>query len=122
MLTCRHFGLPRPTFYRWQQRFHQHGLAGLDDRSHRPKRVRRPEWTAEHVQSVLTLRERHPRWEKAKLTILLTRDGQDLSCSMVGRILRDLRARGRLHEGSDHDDPATAWLVRMRGASRKTMR
>lgn len=97
--TCRHFGVARPTFYRWQRRFDQHGLPGLDDRSHRPRRVRQRQWTTEQAQRVLLLRESYPRWGKAKLTILLCRDGLELSCSMVGRILRELRASGRLNEG-----------------------
>ena len=32
-LTCRHFGISRPTFYKWRARFEEHGQAGLCDRS-----------------------------------------------------------------------------------------
>ena len=27
--TCRHFGISRQTFYKWKQRFDEHGEAGL---------------------------------------------------------------------------------------------
>src|SRR5262245_10142979 len=36
--TCRHFGLSRKTFYKWQQRYHQHGEIGLADRAREPHR------------------------------------------------------------------------------------
>ena len=97
-LTCRHHGISRRTFYRWQHRFTQHGLAGLEDRSHRPRRCRRPSWTAPELDAVLTMREQYPAWGKAKLAILLAREGHDLSVSMVGRILQQLRQTGRLRE------------------------
>jgi transposase-like protein len=35
---CRHFGISRQAFYRWQRRFEAHGEAGLWDRSTRPHR------------------------------------------------------------------------------------
>jgi transposase len=37
--VCRSFGLSRRTAYRWLARYHAEGLAGLQPRSHRPKRV-----------------------------------------------------------------------------------
>ena len=27
--TCRHFGISRKTFYKWRQRYHEHGDTGL---------------------------------------------------------------------------------------------
>jgi transposase-like protein len=35
-LTCRYYGISRQVFYKWRQRYNQHGLDGLRDRSHRP--------------------------------------------------------------------------------------
>jgi transposase InsO family protein len=98
-LTCRHFGTSRPTLYRWRDRYGARGLRGLEDRSHRPRRVRSPRWTTSQVLAVLALREQHPRWGKAKLHLLLAQQGIDLSVSMVGRILRHLTATGQLREG-----------------------
>jgi hypothetical protein len=67
-LTCRHFGISRPAFYRWQHRFERSGLAGLEDRSHRPQHCRRPSWTSAQVQAVLLLREQYPAWGKPQPT------------------------------------------------------
>jgi transposase InsO family protein len=50
------------------------------------------------VQAVLAVREQYPCWGKAKLAVLLQRQGIELSVSMVGRILRLLVASGRLWE------------------------
>lgn len=97
-LTCRHHGISRRTFYRWQHRFTHHGLVGLEDRSHRPRRCRRPGWTVTQLDAVLAVREQYPAWGKAKLAILLEREGHDLSVSMVGRLLQHLRQTGQLRE------------------------
>ena len=35
--TCERFAISRPTFYRWYHRFKASGVAGIEDRSHRPK-------------------------------------------------------------------------------------
>ena len=96
--TCRHFGISRQTFYRWWRRYDPHHLTTLEDRSHRPQRLRQPTWTIAQAQAVLALRREYPRWGKDKLGVLLRRQGLRLSTSMVGRILRDLKRRGVLVE------------------------
>ena len=50
------------------------------------------------VAAVRQVRERHPRWGKDKLAVVLRREGILLSVSMVGRILVDLKRRGVLQE------------------------
>jgi putative transposase len=96
--TCRHFGISRQTFYRWKRRFSRHDLATLEERSHRPHKVRKPTWAAELAERVLSLRKQYPRWGKDKLVVLLRRERRSVSTSMVGRILADLKRRGTLHE------------------------
>jgi putative transposase len=96
--TCRHFGISRQSFYRWWRRYDPHNLATLEDRSHRPQRRRQPTWTVAQVEAVRTLRREYPRWGKDKLVVLLRRKGLRLSTSRVGRILCDLKRRGRLVE------------------------
>jgi transposase InsO family protein len=103
-LTCRRFGVSSDTFYRWLRRYRQKGPRGLEDRSRRPQRVRRPTWSKELAQAVLRLRKEHPRWGKDKLVVLLRQEDWQVSTSMVGRILRDLKARGLLWE-PDLRDP-----------------
>ena len=97
-LTARHFGVCRPTVYRWLARFERFHLETLEDRGSAPRRRRRPTWTVEHLRAVKAVREAYPRWGKDKLVVLLRRTGLRLSTSMVGRILARLLRTGELHE------------------------
>lgn len=96
--TARHFGFSRPTVYRWLERFDRHRLESLEDRSDRPVRRRRPTWTTGQLRAVKAVRQRHPRWGKDKLAVLLRRQGLRMSTSMVGRILARLLRTGELRE------------------------
>jgi len=91
-LTARHFGVGRSTVYRWLGRFDRLHLESLEDRGSAPRRRRRPTWTIDQLRAVKAVRETYPRWGKDKLVVLLRRAGLALSSSMVGRILRRLRA------------------------------
>ena len=91
--TCRHYNISPDTFYRWKKRYRPDDLISLEERSHRPRRVRLPTWTIETVKAVQELRETYPRWGKAKLVHLLAEQGIELSESMVGRIINYLKAR-----------------------------
>jgi transposase InsO family protein len=97
-LTARHFGVGRPTVYRWLGRYDRFHLETLEDRGSAPRRRRRPTWTLEQLEAVRSIREAFPRWGKDKLRVLLRRAGIVLSTSMVGRILRRLLRAGDLRE------------------------
>ncbi len=97
-LTCRHFDVSPPTFYRWRRRYDPRNLRSLEDRSRRPRRRRQPTWSPELAQAVLELREQYPRWGKDKLVVLLRQQSWQVSTSMVGRILKRLKERGVLRE------------------------
>jgi putative transposase len=97
-LTARHFGVSRPTVYRWLGRFDRFRLETLEDRPSAPGRRRRPTWTIDQLRAVRSIREAYPRWGKDKLRILLRRAGLILSVSMIGRILGRLRRSGELRE------------------------
>lgn len=97
-LTCRHFAVPRATFYRWLKRYDRFDLRSLEDRSCRPKRCRRRTWTTEEIEAVRKLRNRFPRWGKQKLAVVLGRKRWKLSASRVGRILAYLKRTGKLKE------------------------
>jgi len=59
-LTCRHFGISPQTFPSqadWKRRFSPRDLKTLEDRSCRPKRVRRHTWGPELAAVVLAQRE-----------------------------------------------------------------
>lgn len=97
-LACRHFAISRKTFYKWRRLYDPRHLNTLEDRSHRPRRLRQPTWSSQLAQAVLRLREERPRWGKDKLVVLLKNQGYLVSTSMVGRILAHLKARGVLRE------------------------
>ena len=96
--TCRHFGIARSTYYRWQRRYDPQHLSFLENRPSRPKHYRRPTWTPAQAAAVLQAREAHPRWGKDKLAVVLKRAGVHLSVSMIGRIVTDLKRRRVLVE------------------------
>lgn len=90
------FRIARSLFYYWKPRYDPYHLTRLENRSSRPVRVRQRRWTAAQVEAVRQARERYPRWGKAKLAILLARQGIRLAVSTIGRILAHLKQRGVL--------------------------
>jgi putative transposase len=96
--TCRHFGISPGTFYRWKKKYRSGDLRTLEERPHRPKRLRQPTWTIEAMKAVQKLREQYPCWGKAKLVHLLADQGVEISESMVGRIIKHLKDSGVLRE------------------------
>jgi len=113
-LTCRHFGISRQTFYRWQRRYEAMDLTSLEERSHCPLRRRQPTWPFLLEEKVLTLRLQFPRWGKDKLAILLRRQHRVVSVSMVGRILTRLKQQGRLVEAPRTGVPGSRRALRPR--------
>ncbi len=96
--TADHFSHSRTTIQSWLRRYKLRGLAGLEDKSHRPSNLRKPTWSPELEQQLHALREQYPRWGKKKLVVLLARGGVQLSVSMAGRILKHLKETGQLIE------------------------
>jgi len=97
-LTCRYFGISPQTFYRWKRRYNPQNPKTIEDRSHRPRRLRQPTYTSQQVEAVLRMRESYPRWGKDKIKVCLEKEGIQISVSMVGRIIRYLKARNLLRE------------------------
>jgi transposase InsO family protein len=97
-LTCRYFGISRQTFYRWKGRYNSRDLRSLEERSHRPRRLRKPTWSRELALAVLHLREQYPRWGREKLRVLLPEEGITISAKSIDRVIGRLKARGVLRE------------------------
>jgi putative transposase len=113
-LTCRHFGISRQIFYRWQRCYDPLDLTTLEDHSHRPRRIRQPTWSFPLEGKVLTLRLQFPRWGKDKLAVLLRRQQIAISTSMLGRILLHLQRLGRLVEPPRTGVPGSRRALRPR--------
>lgn len=94
--------LPRSTLARWLGRLRREDIRGLEDRSRRPLRLRRPRWDSGLVTAVRELRAQWPRTGKAKLGPELRAAGWTVSDATVGRILVHLRHTGQLHEPRLH--------------------
>ena len=87
-LTARRFGLNRETVRIWLRKFHQAGMVGLNDRSHRPKNVRKPTTSWEAVNEIVKIRKQYPAWSKYKIRKILSRQNIIVSASTIGRVLR----------------------------------
>jgi putative transposase len=113
-LTCRHFGISRQTFYRWRKRYEPLDLISLEERSHCPHHRRRPSWSLLLERKALTLRLQFPRWGKDKLAVLLREQKLNVSTSMVGRMLTQLKRSGQLVEPSRPAVPGSRRPLRPR--------
>jgi transposase InsO family protein len=83
---CQEFGISRPTGCLWRKRYQEAGLAGIAERSRRPRQS--PERTsAELEQRVVEMRRRYPDWGARKLQVLLAREQVELTRSTIHRIL-----------------------------------
>jgi len=102
-LCLKAIGWSRATYYRWLKRYREQGMAGLAERSRRPRRNRQRKWTAKQERAVLALRDRQPLWGKRKIAAVLRREGVlSLSESTVGRILQRALARRRIWPASSY--------------------
>src|SRR3989344_6496492 len=101
-LTCRHFGIQRRILRDWIKRHKPLGAIGLNDKSRRPKRVRKPIISRELESKVIEIRKQYPSWGKYKIHAYLKKISiLNISASTVGRVMKrrgliDKRNR-RLH-------------------------
>jgi transposase-like protein len=70
-LTCRYYGISRQVFSKWRQRYDQHGLDGLRDRTRRP-RVSPNQTRTEVVGKIISLRQTD-HFGPAKIAMYLRR-------------------------------------------------
>ncbi len=105
--TCRYFGITRPTFYKWRNRYEDQGLQGLRDRSSRPHRS--PGATdAEVVGKIIYLRQNY-HFGPAKIAMYLKRYHDiTISNSGVWRILVRLDMN-RLPASQKHKGHQKRW-------------
>ncbi len=81
-------GWSRANLHRWKRRRREGGPAGLAAKSRRPRSSRGREWSRGDEWAVWNMRREHPFMGKARLRVMLARDGTRLSESTIGRILK----------------------------------
>jgi transposase InsO family protein len=88
-MTCRYYGITRPTYYNWLRRYEAEGVDGLRDRSKRP-RTSPNATSAEVVEKIVHLRQ-HYHFGPEKIQMYLKRyHDVTISKSGVWRILKRL--------------------------------
>jgi transposase len=105
--TCRHFGISRTAFYRWQRRFDALGEAGLADRPRTPHRSPRATPRAV-VSKILYLRQQY-HFGAGRIADYLRRFHQvAIARSSVHRILVR-HGMGRLPVNQKHQTHHKRW-------------
>lgn len=92
------FGRSISTVKRWRRAYLADGIRVLTSKSRRPKTTRKKQWSAAAEEAILRLRQVHRRAGKAKLRVLLLREGIDVKESAIGNILASLKRRNLLIE------------------------
>lgn len=88
-LTCRHYGIARSYFYKWYGRYNPKHLPSLEDKSRRPKQVRRATYDLNFVGLIRKLRTDYPSYSAKKLTWIVLRDyGINYSAATIGRVIK----------------------------------
>ena len=105
--TCRHFGISRPTFYKWKKRFQAGEAAGLCDRPRAPHRS--PGATAQEVVSkILYLRQTY-HFGAGRIADYLKRFHEiSIARSSVHRLLGK-HGMGRLPANQKHRPHKQRW-------------
>jgi transposase len=89
---CRRFGISAPTAYRWLGRYRREGLAGLNERSRRPRSSPRRAAPAIEAKVLEARDQSNNAWGGRK----------------IRRALKDRGEGGRPGGEHDHPDPAPA--------------
>ena len=105
--TCRHFGISRPSFYKWLSRYRAHGEPGLCDQSKRPRSC--PHATSPEVVSKILYMRQHYHFGPAKLAAYLERYHEiRIAASSVHRIL-ERHGMSRLPSSQKHRRHKLRW-------------
>ncbi len=119
------YGVSRQSVHEWVRRYQTDGLAGLADRSHRPRR-HPAQMSAEVEAAVCELRRVHPRWGQRRLRHELGRNGcpgpvpseASIYRLLVRRGLIEVKARRRRREDYkrwERPGPMQLWQLDIMG-------
>lgn len=88
-LTCRYFGIPPKTFYKWLNRYDSRGVYGLESVSRKPHHFRQSKVPLGYINAVIRWRRNYPMYSKYKISVLLEREENiKLTPSTIGRIIK----------------------------------
>ena len=120
---CRRLGISRKTAYKWLARYRRDGLAGLHERSRRPRRS--PRQSAAGVErAVLSVRLAQPRWGGRKIRARLQAQGAEPvpAASTITAIVRRhggidpaVAAQHRPWQRFEHAVPNALWQMDFKG-------
>ena len=125
---CQHYGISRPTGYKWKRRFMEEGFQGLAERSRKPKNS--PNQTSEVVVcEIIKLKMAHINWGPKKIQKLYIRNHpyeEIPSVSTIHRVLensglinhrkRRKQTKGqRLQKRIETKNPNDIWTVDFKG-------
>jgi putative transposase len=84
--VCRHFSIPKRTFWRWKKKYNPWDLTSLEDKPKKPRSSpRKTPWDIE--KQILSLKKIHPRWGKEKIALVMKRKNIDISGKTCWKIL-----------------------------------
>lgn len=124
---CRHYGISRPTAYKWLERYQAEGLAGLQDRSRAP--LHHPQAVSLGVRQLLfAVKSKYPFWGARKLLAHLSAQSPKQhwpAQSTVGELLKQqgltVARRRRPHSPAasqplaQADAPNRVWSIDFKG-------
>lgn len=124
---CREYKISPKTGYKWKERFLQHGLEGLNEKSRRPRSS--PDQLPETVVcELIRLKHQHPGWGPEKILAVYLRGEPErkISLSSVNRVLdraglvakrrkRKSKQSGRIHSDRKAEKPNDVWTVDFKG-------
>ncbi len=117
---CEEFGISRPTGLLWVKRYREAGLAGIAERSRRPRHS--PWQTAPALEEqVVALRRRYPDWGARKLRVLLCQQGVELPRNTIHRILlrhglvREAERQAAATQRFERSEPNQLWQMDFKG-------
>jgi transposase InsO family protein len=85
---ARHFGIAPKTLYHWSRRFDSTNVRSLENKSHRPLRVRQKQISSLQLDRILALKKAHLRWGKQKIATLYSQDfGEAISSWKVQKVI-----------------------------------
>lgn len=91
IMTCKHFGISRKTFYKWLNRFtgSKKNIESLRNLSRKPHITRTWEISIEEENRIIQLRKKNIHYSKKKLKVLYTKEyGEEISCWKIERVIR----------------------------------